>query len=103
MWESWSWMLRLKVMRAGAAGRDSCGIERATANRDRWHCKCRLVTGDKPKNWRRTAFSWKTLCSAKGLVAWNFVVCPRESWKLREQKIRIMIIESLENCGDEKD
>lgn len=69
---------------AGAAGGDSWGIEGATANRDRWHCKCRLVTGGKPKNRRRTAFSRKTLCSAKGLVAWNFVVCPRESWKLRE-------------------
>lgn len=29
---------------AGAAGGDSWGIEGATANRDRWHCKCRLVT-----------------------------------------------------------
>lgn len=56
------------------------GIERATANRDRWHCKCRLVTGGKPESWRRTAFSRKTLCS----VAGNFVVCPRESWKLGE-------------------
>lgn len=65
----------------GAAGRDCMGDrEGATANGDRWHCKCRLVTGGKPKNWRRTAFSRETLCS----VAWNFVVCPRESWKLRE-------------------
>lgn len=70
--ESRSWSCRKELV----------GGQRADG--DRWHCKWRLATGDKPKNWRRTAFSRKTLRSAKGLVAWNSVVCPRESWMLRE-------------------